>query len=396
VVRKIPKVALAITGGISVYKIAEVVRLVKKANIDVQIVATASALNFVGAATWSALSGSQVISSLWDQPENVSHVQIAKEADLVVIAPATADTISDLANAKANSAVSALALTTTAPIFMFPAMHTQMWEHVGTQENIKKLSQRGLQIFYPERGSLTSGDEGIGRLVSPEDIANIIINHFDNQAKPRLLITSGGTKEFIDPVRFIGNMSSGKQGLALAQQSVSRGWDTTLISTNDLNGRFRLIKVVSAKDMLQAVMNEQLKWDILIMAAAISDWSITDTNPKKLKKNNKELQLELSPTVDILTEISKVRLANQVVVGFAAETIEDPIEMIRVARQKLLNKKLDFICANNVSDGKIFAQDETHIQIIDVNTHVDLGASSKLSAAAKILDKSVELWRSKQ
>ncbi|MGA0842447.1 MAG: bifunctional phosphopantothenoylcysteine decarboxylase/phosphopantothenate--cysteine ligase CoaBC, partial [Candidatus Nanopelagicales bacterium] len=241
------KVVIAVTGGISAYKVPEVIRIVKRAGIQVRVVATESALQFVGEATWSAISGNQVISSIWDETENVKHVELAKNADLIVVVPATADTISDLANAKANSAVSALVLTTAAPVFLFPAMHSQMWEHAGTQENIKTLRKRGLVVFNPDKGELTSGDEGIGRLPDPVAIASSITNFLSNKSQYRILISAGGTKEAIDPVRHLTNISSGKQGEALAKAAAYAGFEVTLVSTLDFPGPWKLVKVSSAK-----------------------------------------------------------------------------------------------------------------------------------------------------
>jgi phosphopantothenoylcysteine decarboxylase / phosphopantothenate---cysteine ligase len=396
VVNQSSKVALAITGGISVYKIAEVVRALKKVQIDVQIVATESALNFVGKATWSALSGNTVISSIWDETENVSHVNLAKTSELVVIAPATADTLSDLVQGKANSAVTALALTTRAPIMVFPAMHTQMWEHAGTRQNIKTLIDRGIQVIGPESGLLTSGDEGIGRLVDPNDIAKIIINFFKKEDKPKILITSGGTKEFLDPVRYLTNMSSGKQGLALAHQAIVRGWETTLISTEATSGNWNLIKVSSAEDMNNAVLNEVKKNDIVIMAAAVSDWTFKDKYDQKLKKGEPSLTLELTATKDILASLGQNASKNQAIVGFAAETVNSESDLVSLAKEKLIRKNVDLICANDVADGKVFNSDQTKIYLIDRQSVTDLGACSKLAAADAILNKSFEIWQSKQ
>jgi len=396
VVNTSSKVALAITGGISVYKVAEVVRLLKKSQIDVQIVATESALNFVGKATWSALSGNSVISSIWDESENVSHVNIAKTAQLVVIAPATADTLSDLAQSKANSAVSALALTTRAPIMVFPAMHTQMWDHPGTKANIEILKKRGMQIIGPASGPLTSGDEGIGRLVEPIEIANLIIDFFKTKDKPNILITSGGTREFIDPVRYLTNSSSGKQGLALAQQAIARGCKTTLVSTEDHQGNWDLVKAVSAHDMYKAVMEQAPQNDIIIMAAAVSDWTVREPRLGKIKKGDLKLNLELEATVDILGSLGESRKSNQVLVGFAAETATTEQELVEIAKEKLERKKIDLICANNVSDARVFNSDETHVYLIDHQAVMDLGAGSKLATAGKIIDKSFEIWRLKQ
>jgi phosphopantothenoylcysteine decarboxylase / phosphopantothenate---cysteine ligase len=395
VVNQIPNVVIAVTGGISAYKIVEVVRILKKENFKVQVVATESALKFVGEATWSAISGQEVISSIWDDTKNVSHVQLAKNADLVVVAPATADTISDLAQAKANNAVSALVLTTTAPVMVFPAMHTQMWEHPGTVQNIETLIKRNLMVFSPDKGALTSGDEGVGRLPAPSEIANLAINHFSAKVKPRILISTGGTKEFLDPVRYLTNTSSGKQGLALAQSCIARGYETTLVSTKKFYGNWNLIEVTSADEMLTAMKQEMANHDIIIMAAAVSDWTTKEKKITKIKKSESNWNLELVATSDILTELSKLAKPSQVLVGFAAETAPEVGALIAMAQEKLHRKKLDLICANDVSGGKVFDQDSTHLFLIQQNSVNDIGEMSKLAAAAKVLDQAVQIFISK-
>lgn len=391
VVNQKPKIILAVTGGISAYKVVEVVRLLKKEDFTIQVVATESALKFVGEPTWAALSGQKVISSIWDEANNISHVQLAKNADLVVVAPATAETISDLAQAKANNAVSALVLTTAAPVMVFPAMHTQMWEHQGTIENIEILRKRKLMVFSPEKGQLTSGDEGIGRLPAPSDIANLVIEHFRGKLKPRILISAGGTREFIDPVRYLTNSSSGKQGLALAQSSVARGYQTTLVSTEKFSGNWNLIQVNSASEMLKIMLRELPHHDIIIMAAAVSDWTVKQSSKTKIKTSETHWQLDLIKSQDILCELVKIAKPPQVVVGFAAETASDQNQLILLAREKLIRKGIDLICANDVSEGKVFDQDSTHLFLIQETSVVDIGNTSKLEAAAKVLNEAIAI-----
>jgi phosphopantothenoylcysteine decarboxylase/phosphopantothenate--cysteine ligase len=395
VVNQVPNVVIAVTGGISAYKIVEVIRLLKKENFTVQVVTTESALKFVGEATWSAISGREVVSSIWDETKNVSHVQLAKQADLVVVAPATADTISDLAQAKANNAVSALVLTTTAPVMVFPAMHTQMWEHQGTVENIETLIKRNLMVFSPDKGPLTSGDEGVGRLPAPSEIAKLVVDHFKAGVKPKILISAGGTKEFIDPVRYLTNASSGRQGLALAQSSVARGYETTLVSTKKFHGGWNLIDVTSADEMLAVMKKEMLNHDIIIMAAAVSDWKVKQKASTKIKKSDSNWNLELVATTDILTELAQLAKPTQVVVGFAAETAPELITLVSLAQEKLARKKVDMICANDVSAGKVFEQDSTHLFLIQENSVDDIGEMSKLAAAAKVLDQAVQIFINK-
>jgi phosphopantothenoylcysteine decarboxylase/phosphopantothenate--cysteine ligase len=389
------KVVIAVTGGISAYKVPEVIRILKKTGIQVQVVATESALQFVGEATWSAISGNQVISSLWDETENVKHVELAKNTDLVVVVPATADTISDLATAKANSAVSALVLTTTAPVFLFPAMHTQMWEHAGTQENIKTLRNRGLVVFNPDKGELTSGDEGIGRLPDPKEIASSITNFLSNKSHYRILISAGGTKEAIDPVRYLTNISSGKQGEALAKAAAYAGFEVTLVSTVDFPGPWKLVKVSSANEMHQEMLDKVQESDIVIMAAAVADWTIEQPAKEKLKKGAKSLTLELTPTVDILKDLANKFSEHKVFIGFAAETIPNSEELIRVAREKLLQKNIDLICANDVSQSAVFGSEKTHLMLVSREDHRDLKQTSKFEAAQEILASASEIYQRK-
>lgn len=395
VVTPAKKVVIAVTGGISAYKVPEVIRILKRNNIEVRVVATASALNFVGEATWSAISGQSVITSLWDETENVSHVDLAKKTDLVAIVPATADTISDLANSKANSAVSALTLTTNAPIFVFPAMHTQMWEHSGTQENIKILRERGIQIFDPEVGELTSSDLGVGRLLEPKLIASIIMSALLSEKKLRVLISSGGTKEPIDPVRYLTNNSSGKQGVALAKIATQRGLKTTLITTKNQPGPWTQIQVSSASEMHSAMLKEFLNHDIVIMAAAVADWTPKTPFSTKAKKTLDNIHLELVPTKDILSDLTNKSDGERVFVGFAAETISNTAELVHVAREKLKKKQLDLICANDVSQGAIFDSESTHLHLVDSRNHRDLGETTKIQAAEEILNAAVEIYQRK-
>lgn len=389
------KVVVAVTGGISAYKVPEIIRILKRNEFQVQVVATESALRFVGKATWSAISGSEIISSLWDETENVAHVTNAKNADLIVVVPATADTISDLANSKANSAVSALVLTTSAPVFVFPAMHSQMWEHPGTQENLNRLRERGLVVFNPEKGELTSGDEGIGRLPDPIEIASVITNFFSDNAKYRILISAGGTKEAIDPVRYLTNVSSGKQGEALAKAAAYAGFKTTLVSTRNFPGPWNLIKVTSAKELHEVMLEKVEDNDIVVMAAAVSDWTIAQPAKKKIKKGAPSLTLELAPTVDILKDLSKRFSQDRVFIGFAAETVRDQSELVKIAREKLLEKSVDLICANDVSGGAVFGSEQTHLILVTREHQRDLQQTSKYAAAREILATAKEIYQRK-
>jgi len=395
VVKQVKKIVIAVTGGISAYKVPEVIRNLKRAGFDVRVVVTETALKFVGEATWSAISGNEVITSLWEETGSVAHVDLAKQADLVVIVPATADTISDLAHAKANSAVTALALTTTGPILVFPAMHSQMWEHLGTKENVETLRERGLLVFNPEVGELTSGDIGVGRLPEPINIAQTIINFLEQENQIRVLISAGGTREAIDPVRFITNLSSGKQGVALAKCAVQLGHKVTLVSTENMPGPWKQIKVSSTSQMHQ-VMLEQLKnHEIVIMAAAVADWMPKEVRANKIKKDQQSLILELVPTVDILHDLSSQGFNEKVFVGFAAETVSEVDQLINIAREKLERKQIDLICANDVSQGRVFGSNITHVHLITKATHRDLGETSKIQAAEEIFRAALEIYQRK-
>lgn len=389
------KVVIAVTGGISAYKVPEVIRILKRNNFEVQVVATESALKFVGEATWAAISGNEVITSIWNETENVTHVDLAKRADLIAVAPATADTISDLAHGRANSAVSALVLTTSAPVLIFPAMHTQMWEHPGTQENIKTLISRGLSVFNPDKGELTSGDEGVGRLLEPSAIAEIISSRLSKDHKYKFLISTGGTKEAIDPVRYLTNSSSGKQGMALAQVCANRGFEVTLVTTIEQTGPWRRVLVQSAKQMHEVMLTEAPKHDIVIMAAAVSDWTPKHPAKSKIKKGQQSLNLELEATSDILKDLSNKVSGKKVFIGFAAETAADETELIKLAREKLTAKNIDLICANDVSEGAIFGSDQTHIFLVSREMHQDLKQSSKFHSAQEIIAAAIGIYQRK-
>lgn len=389
------KVVLAVTGGISAYKTPEIIRRLKKHDLAVQVVVTESALKFVGEATFSALSGESVISSIWDETKNVTHVDQAKNADLIVVAPATADIISDLANTRANNAVSAIILSSQVPVLIFPAMHSQMWMHEGVQKNVQILRERGYLVFDPDTGALTSGDEGIGRLIDPEIIANLIIENLISQKKVRILISAGGTKEFIDPVRYLTNRSSGKQGLALAQVATALGHEVTLVATEHFPGPWKFKQVVSAKEMAEVIEHEADVAQIIIMAAAVSDWSVANMAPDKIKKGGNNLTLELVATKDILTSLSGKKVPNQVLVGFAAETMSNPKDLVNSAIQKLKKKSVDMICANDVTQGAVFGSSFTHLHLIQEHQQRDLGKMTKVQAAVEVIKESINILNAK-
>lgn len=395
VVKNSKQVVIAVTGGISAYKVPEVIRILKRNQFQVRVVATESALKFVGEPTWAAISGNEVITSIWDETENVSHVDLAKYTDLIAVVPATADTISDLTQAKANSAVSALVLTATAPVLVFPAMHTQMWEHSGTQKNVETLRRNGLIVFNPDKGELTSGDTGVGRLLEPAAIAQIIIDRLAAKEKYRVLISAGGTKEAIDPVRYFTNSSSGKQGVALAQVAANWGYQVTLVTTEQHPGPWNQVVVSTAKQMHEVMLKEAASHNIIIMAAAVSDWTVKDPANSKIKKGQEKLLVELVATVDILKDLSSKISGNKVLVGFAAETVESEAELIELAREKLKTKKVDLICANDVSDGAVFGSDQTHLYLVTHQTQRNLQVGSKSRAAEEILTTAVEIFQRK-
>ena len=341
-------VVLGVSGGIAAYKVASILRLLTEAGHNVQVVPTQAALNFVGSATWEALSGNPVISEVWDDVPDVPHVRIGQAADLVIVAPATADLLSRAASGAANDLLTNVLLTARCPIVYAPAMHTEMWLNAATQENVATLRSRGSIVIDPADGRLTGADSGPGRLPEAEEIVSVALGVLSEQdlLGQDIVITAGGTREFLDPVRFLGNSSSGKQGVALAIAARDRGAKVTLICANasvSMPAGVAIENVITGDDMHAAVMKASMTADAIVMAAAIADYKPKSTHSSKMKKSDdgSSPTIELVRTTDILADLVTHRNTShpdQIIVGFAAETGDDHGSVLEHGIAKLQRK----------------------------------------------------------
>lgn len=372
-----PKVVLGVSGGIAAYKACELLRRLTESGHDVRVVPTAASLNFVGEATWAALSGNPASTEVWESVHEVPHVRIGQSADLVVVAPATADMLAKAAHGLADDLLTNTLLTARCPVVFAPAMHTEMWEHPATRENVATLRRRGAVVIEPAVGRLTGKDTGKGRLPDPEEIfevcANVLRRHSlaRGVAEPDLagrhvVISAGGTREPLDPVRFLGNRSSGKQGYALARTAVARGARVTLVAANtalaDPAG-VDLVRVGTALQLREAVLKAAADADAVVMAAAVADFRPAEYAGGKIKKKDGQdpAPVALVRNPDVLAEISADRaLEGQVVVGFAAETDDVLVN----GRSKLLRKGCDLLVVNEVGEAKTFGSEENEAVIL--------------------------------
>ncbi len=340
---------LGVTGGIAAYKACSLTRLLTGAGARVQVVMTRSATRFVGPETFAALSGRRAYTDPWEEPGSVLHVRLAREADLAIVAPATANVIAKLAHGLADDLLTVTLLEATCPVLLAPAMHTGMWEHRATRANVEALAARGVRLVGPAAGPLAAGDEGLGRMAEPEDIvraAEELAAAGRDLAGRRVVVTAGPTWEPIDPVRFIGNRSSGRMGVAVAKEAADRGADVTLVlgpGTVEPPPGLRVVRVETAEEMRAAVLEAAEGADAVVMAAAVADFRPEVAAPEKLKKELGPPPLRLVPTADILAELGAERRA-RVLVGFAAET-GDALE---AGRSKLAAKGLDLLVVNEV------------------------------------------------
>jgi phosphopantothenoylcysteine decarboxylase/phosphopantothenate--cysteine ligase len=389
--KRISKVILGVGGGIAAYKSCDLLRRLQERNYDVTVVPTPSALNFVGTATWEALSAKKVATQVWESVDEVRHVKLAAENDLILVSPATADLIARIAMGRADDLLTNLILASNAIKVLIPAMHPNMWNNAATVANIALLQQRGFHIMRPATGRLTGNDSGIGRLPETSEIlsflASIISDSQDYLGK-RVLVTAGGSREPIDPVRFIGNRSSGKQGYAVAQAALDRGAEVTILSANvnlpDPVGA-QVIRVETTKDLEIELERHFHSTDLLVMAAAVADARPAHVGTDKLKKDSyREISLVENP--DLVAQISAQK-KGQIIVGFAAETSLNIAE----ANRKLLAKGLDLIYLNDVSTGEIFGSDSTQgIFITSDSKEIPVGKSNKATLATQLLDLVVD------
>jgi phosphopantothenoylcysteine decarboxylase/phosphopantothenate--cysteine ligase len=384
------RIVLGVTGGIAAYKAVELSRRLVDAGAYVQPVLTEGAERFVGRTTFSALASEPVRTSLFDDPEPIPHTRMGQAADLVLVAPATARLISDLTTGRSEDLLMATLLATRAPVIVAPAMHTEMWEHPSVQHNLAILRERGVHVVDPEEGRLAGGDSGAGRLAEPA----VIVAHAERILGPadltgaHVVVTAGGTREAIDPVRFIGNRSSGKQGYALAAEAWARGARVTLITTVDLEvgPGIATVSVESAAEM-EAAVEAEAGADVIVMAAAVADFRPTKVAEQKIKKNDGLPDVVLEPTPDILAGIGARKRQDQVVVGFAAETID----VAANAAAKLDAKRLDIIVANDVSAPSVgFAHDTNAVTIITADgLSREVTLRSKREVARMVFDEIV-------
>lgn len=366
------KLLLGVSGGISAYKSCELLRRLQDQGFIVDVVPTAASLNFVGKATWEALSGRKVITDLWSDVESVPHISMAKENDLILIAPATADLLAKLASGRADDLLTNIVLASNAPKILVPAMHPEMWLNPATSANVSVLRDRGFVVIEPDEGRMTGSDVGVGRYPDLSKIFNEIQAKLQNNSDlsgRRIIITAGGTREPIDPVRYIGNRSSGKRGFALALAAATRGANVHLISANadlpKIDG-VEITKIETATELLSVLEAEFPKCDALIMSAAVADARVSNYSQNKIKKNDFET-MDLTKNPDILARIAEIKKNGQIVVGFAAETDSKSENLVKLGTEKLRSKSLDLMYVNNVSDGAIFGSDSTQGVIIDSN-----------------------------
>jgi phosphopantothenoylcysteine decarboxylase/phosphopantothenate--cysteine ligase len=397
------KVMVGVSGGIAAYKAAEVVRALQKQALEVHVVMTEAALQFIQPLTFAALTGHKVITSLWPTPDgsdanqdaSIEHIAEAQWADALVVAPATAGILAKFAHGMADDFLTTMYLAIDAPVLVAPAMNVNMWEHPATQANLEILRQRGVKVIEPGSGELACGMVGPGRMAEPEFIANAVLNALGRShdlAGETVVITAGGTREALDPVRFLGNRSSGKMGYALAEAAQSRGAKVILISAPSAlypPAHCELVKVTTADEMRNAVLARMKEATLVIKSAAVADYRPSIVADQKLKRTG-PMTVEFLPTEDILAEVVRQRRPGQLIVGFAAET-ENSLEN---GRAKLLRKGVDAIVVNDVSrEGVGFDSDLNGATFLTATTAQDLPEMSKRKLADRILDEVVALRR---
>ena len=396
-------IVLGVSGGIAAYKVASILRLLTEAGHNVQVVPTPAALNFVGSATWEALSGNPLISEVWDDVADVPHVRIGQAADLVIVAPATADLLSRAASGAANDLLTNVLLTATCPIVFAPAMHTEMWLNPATQVNVATLRSRGSIVIDPADGRLTGSDSGPGRLPEAEEIVSVAMGVLSEQdfLGQDIVITAGGTREFLDPVRFLGNSSSGKQGVALAIAARDRGAKVTLICANvsvSMPAGVQIENVITGDDMHAAVLKASMTADAIVMAAAIADYKPKSTQSAKMKKSEDGSSpiIELVRTTDILADLVTHRNTShpdQVIVGFAAETGDTQGSVLEHGVAKLQRKGCDLLVINEVGPNLAFGTDDNEVTILtrEPASQTTVSKTSKTQIAHAIWDAVIAL-----
>jgi phosphopantothenoylcysteine decarboxylase/phosphopantothenate--cysteine ligase len=381
------RVLLAVTGGIAAYKSAYLARRLVESDAEVKVILTESALEFVGPQTFAAITGERPLTGLFGEASVSPHTELGRWAELIVVVPATAATIARVANGLTTDLVSATLLASTAPVLVAPAMHTEMWEHPATQRNLESLRAYGYHFVGPETGALAGGDTGTGRVSEPDDILEMVERLLTPTGDTkRFLVTAGGTREPVDPVRFLGNRSSGKMGHAIANEAARRGMPVTLVTTSDLPvlPSVKVVSVETAQEMLDAVVG--IDADVAVMAAAVADFRPIDPSPSKLARAEGLDSIALEPNPDILATVV-ARDPRPFVVGFAAETGD-----VERAIEKARSKKVDLLVYNDVSEpGSGFGTDTNRVVVIDGSGETDpWPVMSKVEVANRLIDRIVD------
>lgn len=393
-------VVVGVAGGIAAYKSCTLVRLLTEGGLTVTVVPTAAALRFVGAPTWEALSGRPVRADMWESVSDVPHVRIGRSADLVVVAPATADLIARAAHGLADDMLTNVLLTATCPVLMAPAMHTEMWLHPATRANVDTLQSRGVRMVGPVEGRLTGADSGPGRLAEPDQIAEAVRAELARPGQRDLVgrhvvVTAGGTREAVDPVRYLGNRSTGKQGAALAAAAVARGARVTFIHAAvdiAVPVGVEAHSCPTAESMHRAVLDHAGDADVLVMAAAVADFSPVAAD-SKIKKTGASLTITAEPTVDILRDAVARRGGSRrpVIVGFAAETGDGAGGVLLHAERKLHDKGCDLLVVNDVRGDRAFGSDDNEVMLMTGSDRIDVPRSDKMRVSHAVWDRVGEL-----
>lgn len=401
---------VGVTGGIAAYKTVQVVRLLVKAGHDVHVIPTEDALRFVGLPTWEAISRHPVTTSVHDDVARVRHVALGQAADLVIVAPATANTLAKMTAGLADDLLGTTLLATTAPVVVAPAMHTEMWRHPATVANMATLRQRGVVVVGPDEGELTGGDSGPGRMSEPEAIVETALAAVEVAKGDldglRVVVSAGGTREPIDPVRFIGNRSSGRQGVAVALAAVERGADVVLVAAHVDDGvleaasarpRLRVVRAGTAAELGAAVTAEAPAADVVVMAAAVADYRVAEVSPLKRAKESAPaggITLDLIENDDILAGLVRSRREGQTIVGFAAETPGHGETLLDRGRRKAARKGTDLLAVNEVGWSKGFEAADNAVTVVDADGEVVAARrGSKQDVAQALWDAVVEVRR---
>jgi phosphopantothenoylcysteine decarboxylase/phosphopantothenate--cysteine ligase len=393
-----------VSGGIAAYKACEVLRRLREDGHDITVVPTENALRFVGETTFAALSGNPVATDVFTSAAAIPHVRLGREADLVLVVPATADLIARQAAGRADDLLTNVLLTATCPVLVCPAMHTEMWHHPATRANVETLRSRGVVVLDPAAGRLAGADSGVGRLPEPAEIAGIAQSLLDADLAGRasgqdltglsVVVSAGGTHEAIDPVRFIGNASSGRMGVEIARAAALRGARVTLVAAHlDVQppSSVEVRWVSTTGDLARAMGEAALEADVVVMAAAPADFTPRDPSMTKLKKSGDDgMTLELVQTTDVLAGLVRARRTGQTIVGFAAETLPDEAALAAAGKAKLVRKGADLLVVNDVSDHKVFGMPDNEVLIVDAAGVRDRVAASKAVVAHRILDAVVK------